>query len=86
LNHNHDVLALVSGLTLPPLGVACLWLLALSAGRIVARYGRLPARRTADASATGARAHSASAAIPASDAPGESSAVAPGRSSDKLAA
>ena len=28
LNGNHDVLALVSGLTLPPLALACLWLLA----------------------------------------------------------
>jgi hypothetical protein len=87
LNHNHDVLALVSGLTLPPLGVACLWLLALSVARIVARHGRLPARRAAAASAMGARAHAASASAPASDAPGESSSTAaPGRSSDKLAA
>jgi hypothetical protein len=40
LNANHDVLALVSGLTLPPLVVACLWLLALSLGRLLARSGR----------------------------------------------
>ena len=37
LNANHDVLALVSGLTLPPLAVACLWLLA---ARCVARLDR----------------------------------------------
>ncbi|MEA2334689.1 MAG: hypothetical protein QOG40_1179, partial [Solirubrobacteraceae bacterium] len=30
LNANHDVLALVSGLTLPPLTIAFLWLVALT--------------------------------------------------------
>jgi hypothetical protein len=35
LNANHDVLALVSGLTLPPLVLACAWLLALSVIRLV---------------------------------------------------
>ncbi len=40
LNGNHDVLALVSGLTLPPLAVACLWLLALSGARLIGRYTR----------------------------------------------
>lgn len=42
LSANHDVLALVSGLTLPPLAVACLWLLALSAARLLARSTRRP--------------------------------------------
>jgi hypothetical protein len=37
LNGNHDVLALVAGLTLPPLAVACVWLLALSGARLLAR-------------------------------------------------
>jgi hypothetical protein len=37
LSGNHDVLALVSGLTLPPLAIACLWLLALGLGRWIAR-------------------------------------------------
>jgi hypothetical protein len=37
LSHNHDVLALISGLTLPPLAVAAVWLLALSATRLIAR-------------------------------------------------
>ncbi len=32
LNGNHDVLALVSGLTLPPLAVVSLWMLALGIG------------------------------------------------------
>jgi hypothetical protein len=36
LNGNHDVLALVSGLTLPPLAIACIWLFALSAMRLLA--------------------------------------------------
>jgi hypothetical protein len=40
LNSNHDVLALVSGLTLPPLGVVCLWLLALSLARLLDRSAR----------------------------------------------
>lgn len=36
LNGNHDVLALVSGLTLPPLAIAFIWLFALSAMRLLA--------------------------------------------------
>jgi hypothetical protein len=39
-NANHDVLALVSGLTLPPLAVACAWLLALTAARLIAARSR----------------------------------------------
>jgi hypothetical protein len=42
LNGNHDVLALVSGLTLPPLAVACLWLLVLSVARVIASTARRP--------------------------------------------
>jgi hypothetical protein len=37
LNGSHDVLSLVSGLTLPPLAIACLWLLTLSLARLIAR-------------------------------------------------
>ena len=40
LNHGHDVLALISGLTLPPLAIACLWLLAVSVARLLARSTR----------------------------------------------
>jgi hypothetical protein len=36
LNHNLDAIALVAGLTLPPLAVACLWLGALSVARLLA--------------------------------------------------
>lgn len=40
LNHNHDVLALISGLTLPPLAVAWAWLMILSLARLIARFVR----------------------------------------------
>jgi hypothetical protein len=45
LNGNHGVLALFSGLTLPPLAVACVWLLALSVARVIGRTARRPAKR-----------------------------------------
>jgi hypothetical protein len=48
LSGNHEVLALVSGLTLPPLAVACVWLLVLSTARLIAHLARrAPARRPA---------------------------------------
>ena len=47
LGGNHEVLALVSGLTLPPLAVACLWLLVLSFARLIARIARRPVGRIA---------------------------------------
>jgi hypothetical protein len=40
LNGNHDVLALVAGLTLPPLALACLWLLVLTLAQLIARATR----------------------------------------------
>jgi hypothetical protein len=43
LNANHDVLALVSGLTLPPMTIAFLWLVALTVARLVARTSRASA-------------------------------------------
>ncbi len=42
LQGNHDVLSLVSGLTLPPLAIALAWLLALNATRLLARIARAP--------------------------------------------
>ncbi len=42
LSANHDILALVSGLTLPALSVAFIWLLALNLARLLARSGRRP--------------------------------------------
>jgi len=95
LNHNHDVLALVSGLTLPPLVVACLWLLVLNGMRLIGRVGRRPARaRAAAAAASGRDAQAARpaaepargprpAAAPLEEAPTAASA---GRSSGRLAA
>jgi hypothetical protein len=40
LQGNHDVLALVAGLTLPPLALALIWLLALNGARLLARAAR----------------------------------------------
>ena len=86
LNSNHDVLALVSGLTLPPLVVACLWLLVLSLARLIARTARHPAVRGARgrAPARRARAHAEAAAETRQEAP--ASAASTGTSSRKLAA
>ena len=84
LNSNHDVLALVSGLTLPPLGVACLWLLVLGVMRMIARYGRLRSRRA------GTRRGAMGRSVAAPGSPGglaeAQSSTAAERSSDKLAA
>ncbi len=92
LNGNHDVLALVSGLTLPPLAVAWLWLLAMSAARLIARTARRPAgrvgrRRTASRRGETAREHPQQTAAPGLplDEPPTSNTPA-GRSSRKLAA
>jgi len=90
LNSNHDVLALVSGLTLPPLAVASLWLLSLTVARLIARSAKRPTgrvgRRTA---ATGRRAqrrpqHTAVAGSPLEEPAAK--ATASGASSRKLAA
>jgi len=53
LTTNHDVLALVAGLTLPPLAVACLWLLALSVARLIAHTAQRPAAHAGRRSAEG---------------------------------
>jgi hypothetical protein len=82
LNSNHDALALVSGLTLPPLAVVLLWLLALTLARLIARLGR----RGRDAAARElARAQRAAAAAPVPEEP-PTTAPATGSSSRKLAA
>jgi hypothetical protein len=46
LNGNHEVLALASGLTLPPLALALVWLLAISVTRLVGALARAPGRGT----------------------------------------
>lgn len=66
LNHNRDVLALVSGLTLPPLVVVCVWLLALSLARLLARAPRRSATHAARGRAGAEReqSHRASGSSP----------------------
>lgn len=59
LNSNRDVVALVAGLTLPPLALACLWLLALTLARLIAGAAR---RRPTVSYAREARARRAHAA------------------------
>jgi hypothetical protein len=45
LSANHDILALVSGLTLPPLLIAFAWLFVLSAVRLIAGSAQRPRAR-----------------------------------------
>jgi hypothetical protein len=45
LNTNHAAIALISGLTLPPLALATLWLATLFVARLVARTANLRAVR-----------------------------------------
>lgn len=88
LNSNRDVLALVSGLTLPPLAVACLWLLTLSVARLIASSTRRPAGRARRDDAGGGepehRYPAAAAGLPLDEPP--SSSAPAGTSSRKLAA
>jgi hypothetical protein len=84
LNSNHDVLALVSGLSLPPLAVACVWLTALSVARLLARSTWRNAARDGargPAQATHRNSRGASATEDAQD-----GAAAARRRSGKLAA
>jgi hypothetical protein len=85
LNGNHDVLALVSGLTLPPLAVACLWLLTLSVARLIARSTRRPGGRAWRSGGASERPHRPAAAGRPLDEPPTSTTPA-GASSRKLAA
>jgi len=50
LQGSHDVLALISGLTLPPLAIALIWLLGLNAARALAHLARAPRQRPQEAS------------------------------------
>jgi hypothetical protein len=69
LNSNHDVLALIAGLTLPPLAIACLWLLAVSVARLIARYPRRAAGRVRRDSARGEEVAPSEPAAPLEEAP-----------------
>jgi hypothetical protein len=62
LNGNHDVLALVSGLTLPPLAIAFLGLLLLSLARLISHSARRSSHRHAINSTRRSRAQTASRA------------------------
>ncbi len=90
LNSNHDVLALVSGLTLPPLAVASLWLLSLTVARLIARSARRPAgragRRTVGVRRSTRRRHQRAAGAGSSPQEPATAATASGSSSSKLAA
>jgi hypothetical protein len=85
LNGNHDVLALVSGLTLPPLAVACLWLLTLSVARLIARSTRRPTKRARRGDSGGKHQRPPAATGRPLDEPPTSS-TPPGTSPRKLAA
>ena len=95
LNANHDVLALVSGLTLPPLALACAWMLAVTLLRLIGSSTRRSSRRARMAASVADRDRGVSqAALGASTAPvagsgRDGSAASPGSpppSSGKLAA
>jgi hypothetical protein len=84
LNGNHDVLALVSGLTLPPLAVACLWLLALSVARVIGGYTRRPSSHALEGRAVAAEGTPTTTAGSPEEA--SSAARSAGRSPGRLAA
>lgn len=87
LNGNHDVLALVSGLTLPPLAIVLLWLLALTVARLLAyttrRDRNARARRT---TASHAGSQTAPHAAPTVSTSTPSASAARTRPSGKIAA
>jgi hypothetical protein len=85
LNANHDVLALVSGLTLPPLTIACVWLLALTAARLIARRSRSH-RRAQRAPSPRARVSAAAEHAPTQARASSASATPSARRSRKIAA
>lgn len=88
LSGNHGALALVSGLTLPPLALACVWLVVLNLLRLLMSRTRphTPAHSSHHAKRTPRRSRRTHA--PSSRALGEhaSSTASAGRSSSKLAA
>jgi hypothetical protein len=91
LNANHDVLALVSGLTLPPLALACAWIVVMTLIRLIGRSARRSGRGAAMAASDADRDRDVSqAAVRARTAPGrDGSPASPGSSpssSGKLAA
>jgi hypothetical protein len=55
LQGNHDVLALISGLTLVLLAISLIWLVALNAGRLLAHLAQRPAARRRARGSVGTR-------------------------------
>jgi hypothetical protein len=100
LNANHDILALLAGLTLTPLLIALAWLLVVSFARLfgrIARYSRTGLgtlakgrgthpRRSSARTATGRRAGEDHATAQAQRAGGASGTSSSASSSSKLAA
>jgi hypothetical protein len=84
LNGNHDVVALVSGLTLPPLAVACLWLLVLSVARVIGRSTGRAASHAGQHRPAASEGTQTSTAAPLEEA--SASARSAGGSSGRLAA
>jgi hypothetical protein len=62
LNGNHDVIALVSGLTLPPLALASLSMLAIAGARLLGEIARRQAADVAPPSRRRSRGYEAQAA------------------------
>jgi hypothetical protein len=83
LNAGHDVLALVSGLTLPPLALMSAWVLVMGAMRAVAAVARF-ARRPRSAPPQPARR--SAGARRAAPHPARGGAAAPSERSGKIAA
>ena len=77
LNGNLDALALVAGLTLPPLALACLWLLVLNVARLLALTARRPGALRGRRRRGRARGRSSA---PASQAAQDAAAAAPAAS------
>jgi cytoskeletal protein RodZ len=69
LQGGHDVTALVSGLTLPPLVIALIWLGALNLARLLAWTARRQQRTTATRSAVGSAPRARDRMAPASEGP-----------------
>ena len=88
LNANHAVIALISGLTLPPLALATIWLLAISLARVIGRIAQRPAgaRRRDSRAASARQAPRPSAGARAREESAAAQSQAASSSSRKLAA
>ncbi len=83
LAHGHDILALVAGMTLPPLLIALAWLLVVSCGRLLTQ---IVLRIRAGAYGRGARPAGATSSTGASPTAQAGAEGTPSPASSKLAA